>query len=92
MAGLVADRLDRVAVSFREKPKVARLVIVDLARARRSERDRLTLPGNDERPFACTCMPVEFTRGARVQEHVNARHRLADRKEVRGNLLRPTAR
>jgi hypothetical protein len=42
MARPVADGLDRMAVALGEVPKIARLVVVDLARARRLDPRGLT--------------------------------------------------
>ena len=58
VARLVADGLDRMAVASSEVPKIARFVIVDLARARRLDHHRLASAINDVGPFGCYGMPM----------------------------------
>src|SRR5215813_2714453 len=92
MARLVTDALDRMAVAPGEIPKIAGLVVVDLARARRLDHHRLASPVDDEGPFGGDGVPVQLARCSRVEKHMDAREPFAYRELMERRLLRPTAR
>src|SRR5712672_4005781 len=80
-----------MTVTLGEVPQVARLEVVDLARARRLEHHRLASPVDDEGPFGGDGVPMQLARRARVEEHMDARDPLAHRELMDRRLLRPTA-
>jgi hypothetical protein len=91
VAGLVVARLDRVAVTLREEPKVARLIVVDLARPRRVEDHGLAAAVDHTGPFGRDRVPVKLSGGAGIEKHVHARGPLADGELVDRGLLGPAA-
>jgi hypothetical protein len=91
VAGLVANSLDRMAMSFGEVPQIAGLEIVDLASPRRLKDHSLAAPVNHIGPFGRYGVPVQFARSPGVEKHMHARNPLADGELVDGCFFGPAA-
>ncbi len=91
MAGLVADRLDRVAMALGEEPQVARNVVVHLRLTGRVEHDRLAAAGDDVGPLGRDGVPMQLPRATWIEEHVDAGEAGHYRELVLRRLLGPSA-
>ncbi len=84
----VRQRLNGMAVAFREIPDVAGPEIRHFAFAFGIENGDARMALQHKRPFGGDGMPVQFAHAARFQRHVDAGHALGDRELLDGGFAR----
>src|SRR5581483_11639724 len=88
MTGLVTQTLQHVTVAAGEVPDIARIEVVRLGEAARTDHRGADAPLDDERPFGRGGVPVEFAHCAGFNPHRNPGNSLGDR-ELRDGCLFP---
>lgn len=87
----VCQRLNGMAIAFREIPHVAGAEIRHLAFSLGIEDGDASMAFQHKRPFGGDGVPVQLAHAARLQRHVHARHAFGDRKLLDGGFARPAA-
>lgn len=86
----VRQRLNGMAVAFREIPDVAGAEIRHLTFSSIEDGDA-RMAFQHECPFGGDGVPMQFAHAARLQRHVDARHAFGDRELLDGSFARPAA-